>query len=99
MTDQRVANRHLFEMRQSPKKRQVAQIEVVPGVDPEAKRMRQLRGLRILLKAPRAACGRGLEFARERFGIQLDTITADRSRPADRVGDRVDENADANTQF
>src|SRR5205823_11502491 len=99
MTDQRVANRDLFEMRQSPKKRQVAQVEVVPGVDPEAKRMRQLRGLRIFLKAPLGAGGRGLEFTRERFSVQLDTIAADRLRPADRIGDRIDEHADANTEF
>src|SRR5947207_11275304 len=84
VADERVADRHLVEVRQPPEHHEVVEIEIVPGVDAQAQRMRKLRGTRVggeRLARLRFAV---LERARERLGVQLHAIGAHLRRPANR---------------
>ena len=43
VADERVADRHFVEMRQGVEQREVAQVEVVTGIDAQAQRVREAR--------------------------------------------------------
>ena len=91
-----MADRHFVEERQLAEEHEVVEVEIVPGVDAEAERVRQPRRLGVLReRRARAALGAALERARERLRVELDAVGADRRRPANRIRRRVDEEADA----
>ena len=95
VTDQRVADRHLVEMRQRPEQRQVLQIEIVAGVDAEAERVRELGGRDVARERLRGARRRPLEGACERLGVELDAIGAEARGPSHGRLLGIDEQADA----
>ena len=83
MADQRVADRHFVEVRQAAEQHQVIEVEVVPGVDAETKRVRQFRGASVKVER-RGGCGLPLrERPSERLGIQLDSVGTSGAGPAD----------------
>ena len=94
--DERVADRHLVEMRQLAERDQVLVVEVMAGVDAEPELVRRLGGDgagRACAASP--ASGPASNAAGERLGEQLDAIGAQLGRPPDRGRVRVDEHADA----
>src|SRR5258708_2433969 len=94
MTDERVADRHLVEMRERAEQHEVVQIEVVPRVDPEAERVREVGGRDV---AAKAAVGRILPFLErvsERLRVELDARRAQRGGPLHGRRVRLDEEAD-----
>src|SRR5437762_13913976 len=69
IADEGVADRDFVEMRQPAEQHEVVEIEVVPGVHAEAKRMRELRRARVEReRLPRVRLV-ALERPRERLGI------------------------------
>ena len=67
------------------------------GVHAKTERVRELGGVGVGSEARFALAG--LELARERLGVQLDAIAAHRCGPPDRVGNRIDEHADADADL
>ena len=94
--DDGVADRDLVEERQLPEQHQIVEIEVVSGVDAEAERVRQTRGLGVAARTT----GRPASAPRSKARANGSVYSSTRSAPIDAAqrigsGSRIDEQADA----
>src|SRR5580765_2219322 len=96
VTDERVADRHLGQVRQRPEEHQVLQIEIVSGIDAQTEFVREPRRRHVARERLPAGRLARFEGPREGLGIQLDPIRAEPRGPAHRFRLRLDEDADAN---
>ena len=71
-----MTDRHLVEMREITEEGQVSQIEIVPGVDPEAKFVGPRRGARVARERLGRRLSPGAERTSKWLGIQLDPVRA-----------------------
>src|SRR5262249_33234704 len=94
IANQGVADGYLIEKRNGgEKRRQVVKVEIVPGVDAEAKGVRSLGRLGVARQFPmRFAVDEGVGV---RLGVQLDAVSTNLRCQFDLFGDGVHEQADA----
>jgi hypothetical protein len=88
-----MADRHLVQMRQVAKQLQVVEVEIVARIDSHPERRRQRRRLGITCERPLRRVASLFKGARERLGIQLDPVGAERPGKRDRLRFGIDEQA------
>ena len=79
VADERVADRDFLQVRQPSEERKIGQIEIVSCVHTKTQRVRELGGIGVGSEARLALAG--LERARERLCIQLDSDRRPPLRP------------------
>src|ERR1700683_2443788 len=95
--DERVADRHLSEVRQRTEQRQVLHVEVLTGVDAKAETVGETRSRGVAIEAGATRLGAEREGLGKRLGVKLDPIGSGFRGPPHRLDGRIDEQTHANT--
>src|SRR5579862_1021446 len=95
--DERVADRHLSEVRQRTKQRQVLQVEVVTGVDAQPEIVGETRGRGVALEAGATRLGAERKGLGEWLGVKLNPIGSGFGGPPHGLDRRIDEQTHADT--
>ena len=93
-----MTDRDLIQMRKRAEQLEVVEVEIVAGVDAQARLMGELRRPLVLAKCRCRGGTTPLERPRERLGVELDAVGAGSGRKPDRLFGRVDEQADADPE-